>query len=456
MPFSQNWVRSVNCARGAASRAFSPGLLGDMIVPEAFRPFTMARRLPAPAWFGICALLLLFLSACSAGKIGTAKAGSVADKEKSVPVRVVTVKHRDVRRTVEAVGSLFAYDEVVVSAEIDGRAERVLADVGDRVEKGQVLVEILPTEFQLAAEQQEAIVEQARARLGLTGDIAEVTDPTQTAAVRKASADLANAEQKYKRSRQLSQQGVLARQTFEEDEAAFKAAQASYDLAVQDVRNLQAAVKQERALRDLANKKLRDTKIVAPFSGYIKERNVTTGQYLKVQTPVMAIVNSDPIRVRLKVPEKMSSWVLVGQPVSVSVEAYPERPFTGKIWRINPSVDPQTRTFDAEALIDNHQGLLKPGFFTKASIPSTKVDSVLLVPQKALNYAYGIYKIYQVTTANKLKEREVKVGDRLGEEVELIEGAAEGDRVALPAEGQDLAMRDGVAVKIVGSGDATK
>jgi membrane fusion protein (multidrug efflux system) len=267
---------------------------------------------------------------------------------------------------------------------------------------------------------------------------------------------MANAEQKYKRSKELAQQGVLARQTFEEDELTYKAAQAAYDLTVQDVRNLQAALKQERAMRDLADKKLRDTKIVAPFSGFVKERDVTVGQYLKVQTPVMSIVNADPIRVRLKVPEKMAAWVTVGQPATVSVEAYPERAFTGKIWRINPSVDPQTRTFDAEALIDNHEGLLKPGFFVKASIPSKKVDSVLLIPQNALSYAYGIYKVFALNDSNKLKEREVRVGDRIGQNVEVISGVEEGDRLALPTEGQELVMHDGISVKIVGQGTKRK
>jgi membrane fusion protein (multidrug efflux system) len=202
-------------------------------------------------------------------------------------------------------------------------------------------------------------------------------------------------------------------------------------------------------MRDLANKKLRDTNILAPFSGYVKERNVTIGQYLKVQTPVMAIVNVDPMRVRLKIPEKMAAWVPVGQLVTLSVEAYPSQTFSGKVWRINPSVDPQTRTFDTEALIENHQGVLKPGFFVKASIPSTKVDRVLFVPQKALSYAYGIYKIYAVTKEHKLREREVKLGDRVSEGAEVIEGIKEGDRLALPIEGQDLAMKDGVSVKVV-------
>jgi len=398
--------------------------------------------------------VLSVLPGCSRGNAGRVKADAPQEKEKAVAVRVFTAKPGEVRRTVEAVGSLFAYDEVAVSSEIDGRADQVLVDVGDHVDKGQTLVEIVPIEFKLAADQQEAIVEQARAKLGMTGDDAEVMDPTKTAAVKKAAADLANSEQKYKRSKQLAQQGVLARQTFEEDEAAYQAAQASYDLAVQDVRNLQAALKQERALRDLADKKLRDTRIVAPFSGYIKERNVTVGQYLKVQTPVITIVNADPMRVRLKVPEKMAAWVPVGQSTTVSVEAYPERTFAGKIWRINPSVDPQTRTFDAEALLENHQGLLKPGFFVKATISSTKVDSILLIPQKTLSYAYGIYKVYALTKTEKLKEREVKVGDRIGESVEVIEGVAAGDRLALPVEGQDLALRDGAAVKVV-NGEST-
>jgi membrane fusion protein (multidrug efflux system) len=411
----------------------------------------------ATLWVVPFALLILsILSSCSGGKVSLAKADSPPEKEKPVAVKVFAVESRDVRRTVEAVGSLFAFDEVVVSSEVDGRAESVLVDVGDHVTKGQTLVEVLPIEFKLAADQQQAIVEQAIAKLGLTEAQAETIDPKETAAVKKAAADLANAEQKYRRSKQLVEQGIFARQTFEEDEATYNAARATYDLAVQDVRNLQAALKQERALRDLAAKKLRDTKIVAPFSGYIRERDVTVGQYLKVQTPVMAIVNNDPVRVRLKVPEKMAAWVPVGQFVTVSVEAYPNRTFSGKIWRINPSVDPQTRTFDAEALIDNHQGVLKPGFFVKASIPSTQVDKMLVVPQNALSYAYGIYKVYTIAKGNRLKEREVKVGDRLGEDVEVIDGLKGGDRLALPLEGQELAMKDGASVKLGDGGAKAK
>jgi membrane fusion protein (multidrug efflux system) len=217
-------------------------------------------------------------------------------------------------------------------------------------------------------------------------------------------------------------------------------------LSLQAVENLRAQLAQSRATTALAQKKVSDSVIRAPFAGQIKERNVTQGQYLKVQTPVMVIVNIDPLRVRLKVPEKMAAWVRAGQLVTVAVEAHPGRTFAGKITRINPSVDQQTRSFEVEALIENRDGALKPGFFVKASIPSDNVVSGLFVPQEALVYVYGVYKVF-VVEGNTIKEKEVKIGERSGEEVEILEGISENERVALPVKGQEL--KDGQTIEIV-------
>jgi RND family efflux transporter MFP subunit len=410
---------------------------------------------PHPRWrlrkgSAIMSALVLSLLTCSCGNTRKVTAAGSSNEDKALTVSIAQVESREVRRTVEAVGSLFAYDEVTVSPEVDGRADKVLVDVGDHVTKGQVLVQILPVEYELAVSQQQAQLDQARAKLGLVQGQDELGDPKQAATVKKAAADLANAEQKYKRTAELEQQGIVPKQMFDEDEANYNSAKAAYDLAVQDVTNMQAAVKQDQAALDLARKKLRDTSIRAPFDGFIKERAVTVGQYLKAQgspTPAMTIVNIDPMRVRLKVPEKMAAWVLVGQPIQVSVEAFPDRMFSGKVWRINPSVDATTRTFDVEGLVENHQSLLKPGFFVKASIGSSKVEKVLLIPRRSVNYAYGIYKVY-VVNGNMLKETEIKIGDQSGEDVELLEGLREGDRLALAAEGQELALKDGLSVKV--------
>lgn len=396
------------------------------------------------------ALVMLGLSACSkqaeqAAGNGKGPGGGKKDGDKAIAVSVVSVEARDLKRSVESVGSLFAYDEVAVSSEVEGKADKVLVDVGDRVTKGQVLVEIERDELKLTADQQEALLEQARAKLGVQ-EGAELTDPTKSASVQKAAADLANAKQKFQRTKELAEQGLLPKQTYDQDESTYKAAQATYDLSLQDVRNLQAALKERHSMSDLAKKKLRDAQITAPFSGFVKERNVTLGQYLKVQAPVITIVNVDPMRVRLKIPEKMAAWIPVGQSVTTSVEAYPDRTFVGKISRINPTVDPQTRTFDAEALIENHQGLLKPGFFVKSTIVSSKTDHVILVPQKALTYAYGIYKVYQVK-GDKLKESEVRLGDHIGDDVEVVQGISESAKIAIASGDQEL--KDGIRIKEV-------
>ena len=387
-------------------------------------------------------LFVLFTVSCSK------TSGKAVDNASPRPlsVRVLPVEQKQVRRNIESVGSLFPLDEVTVSSEVEGRVDQVLVDVGDHVSAGQTIVKVVQTELQLTLDQQRASLQQARARLGLQASGDDLKDVRTAPEVKKAAADLADAEQKYVRAKTLYEQGLLPKQNFDEAESRHNAARAAYDLSVQAVENLRAQLAQSKAATSLAQKKVGDSMIRAPFAGQVKERSVTQGQYLKVQTPVMVIVNVDPMRVRLRVPEKMAAWVKTGQEVTVSVEAYPGRAFTGKITRINPSVDQQTRAFEVEALIDNREALLKPGFFVKATIPSSFVADALIVPQDALLYVYGVYKVF-VIDGNTLKEREVKIGERTGDEVEIVEGLSAGERVALAAKGQDL--KEGAVVEVV-------
>jgi multidrug efflux pump subunit AcrA (membrane-fusion protein) len=390
----------------------------------------------------LTSILLALSTSCSRDTSG--KSNSSA--QKSVSARVIPVESKEIRRNVESVGSLFAYEEVTVSSEVEGRVDDVLVDVGDHVGRGQAMVKVSPVELQYALDQQRASLRQARARLGLSEDGPELKDVRDAAEVKKAAADLNEADQKYRRAKAMMDQGLLPQQNFDEVESKYKSARAAYDLAVQTVENIRHQVSQYRATVALAQKKLLDAVIRAPFEGQIKTRTVTPGQYLKVQTPVMVIVSIDPMRVRLKVPEKMAAWVKSDQEVTLSVEAYPDRTFSGKISRINPSVEEQTRSFEIEALIVNREGLLKPGFFVKASIPSNRVESGLFVPYSALQYVYGLYKVYTVE-GNLLKEKDVKIGERRGDQVEVVEGISAADRVALPAKGQ--VFKDRAPIEVV-------
>jgi len=387
----------------------------------------------------------LFISACSSNSVAGKRADSEV-RDEHVQVHAIPVKLQELRRNVESVGSLFALEEVTVSSEVDGKVDEVLVDVGDRVERGQPLVNVSTIELKLALDQQRALYQQARARLGITEDSDDIKNVLDSAEVKKAAADLKEAEEAYKRSQQLLEKRLIPRQDFDQVDARVHSARAAYDLAVQSVQNLRAQLPQYKASVELAEKKLRDAVIRAPFKGQIKERVVSPGQYLKVQTPVMVIVSVDPLRVRLKIPETMAGLIQIGDRLQVTVDAYPNRTFSGKLSRINPSVDPQSRTFEVEALLENAKGLLKPGFFVKARIPSAKLDPGMVVPQDALQYSYGIYKIFLIQ-GDVLKEQEVKVGDLSAEQIEIVSGVKAGDMIGVPVKGQVL--KDAARIKLV-------
>jgi RND family efflux transporter MFP subunit len=346
-----------------------------------------------------------------------------------IQVAVVNVETRDVQRVVESVGTMFPYDESVISAEIDGRVDGIKVDLGDQVTEGQELVHISDEEYRYMVAQQEAQFRQALERLGLKNENDKIVDVRQAPGPRQAQADLFDAEQRYKRIKNLVDQGIMAPADIDQAESRFKAMQAAYDTSINVARNLIQTVEQFRAQVDLQRKKLRDASVRAPFNGYVKERTVNPGQYVRVNTPLLTLVKIDPIRLRLEVPERMAPWVKVGQVAEVSVEAFEGRKFTGKIWRISPTVEQTKRTFIVEALIDNPNGLLKPGSYARARIPTDKVERIHLVPTRAVSYVYGANKTY-VVASETVQAREVKLGDRFGENVEIVEGVQSGEQVA--------------------------
>lgn len=347
----------------------------------------------------------------------------------AIPVRVASVLVRQVQRTVEAVGTMYPFDETVISAEVEGRVAEVKADLGDQVAAGQVLVKISDEEQRYVVAENEAQLRMALERLGLSDEKQRVKDVRDTSEVRRAQADLFEAQQRYQRARHLFEQKIGARAELDEAEARYQAAQAAYDQAVNQIRNLIQQVERVKASLDLQRKKLRDTTVVAPFSARVKERQVTPGQYVRPNTPLLTLVKIDPIRLRLEIPERMAPWVKTGQIADVSVEAFAARRFHGRIWRVSPTVDQAKRTFVVEALIDNPSAELKPGSYAKARVPTTKVENIKLVPVRAVNYVLGSNKTY-VVRDGVIDAREVKIGDRFDEEIEILEGVEAGELVA--------------------------
>ena len=347
-----------------------------------------------------------------------------------VEVRVVPVVARQIQRVVDAVGTLYPYDEVIISAEIEGRVDQVNVDLGDAVKEGQVLARINEEEQRYLVAQNEAQLRQSLERLGLRDEKDKVRDIRQAPDVRRAEADLFDAQQRYKRVRELVDQGIGSQQDLDQAESRFKSMQAALDSTLNQTRNLIQEVERFKAVLELQRKKLRDASVRAPFPASVKERQVTLGQYVRPNTPLFALVKTDPIRLRAEIPERMAPWVKVGQVAEVFVEAYLDRTFLGKIWRISPTVDQSKRTFVVEVLIQNPAGDLKPGSYAKARVKTNKFEQISLVPVRAVNYVLGSNKVY-VVRDRKIDAREVKLGDRFEQDVEILEGVRPGEQVAV-------------------------
>ena len=372
----------------------------------------------------------LALSSIACSKSDTAQARGRDDAPK--PVQVERVREETVRRNVEVVGTLAAVDEVTVSSEADGAVNRILHDLGDRVKAGDVLIELDREKAQYNFDQQKAALAQALARYGAP-DPAHLPPIERTPDVQKAQAELVQARQAYDRADELHKRQLVPKQSLDDAQALLQSKQASYDSALQNGRNLQANIAAADAAMKLADRQLRDTAIRAPFDGYVKQRFVNLGQFVKgaAVTPVavMTVVRVDPLKVTAEIPEKMVPWIQVAQPVDLHVDAYPDKGFTGKISRISPAVNTATRAFPFEALVPNADALLKPGTFARVSIETAKVDRVLTLPYATLQYRYGVNRVF-VIDGDRLVAHELKIGERFGDRIEIVGGVEPGAAVA--------------------------
>lgn len=407
-----------------------------------------AHRLSNRVWHNRA--ILLGAVALAAALYACSKSPSarvLGDAAHPTPVRFYTVAEETAQRRVQAVGSLFALEESILSSQVEGRVAEVLADVGDAVKQEQPLVVLDPQELQFEVDRQRGQVRQVRAQLGIGLNDPPPTDPKQIASVQRAAADLFDANGKYGRAQEMFKDRLISQQQLDEAASRFQSAQASYNVALQEVDRLKALLVSSEASEQLAEKKLRDATIRAPFPGSIKTRNVHPGEYLRVQSPVMVLVRTDRLRARLAVPERWAGWVRDGAAVDLQVEAFPGETFHGKVSRINPSVSQDSRTFEAEALLVNVDGRLKPGFFVQASIPSEKEEKTIFLPEGAVNYRYGVYKVFLVS-GNRVSERQIRPAgqteDARGRRFEVAEGLKPGDRVAVAVSGD---LHDGATVE---------
>lgn len=314
-------------------------------------------------------------------------------------VEVAKVESMTLLDETQAVGSLRSRQGVMLRPEISGRIRQILFSDGQRVQRGQLLVQF--------------------------------DDQLPMAQLSQAKAELSIAQANHKRNLELVTQNFISKRSADESAAALEVAQAKLALAEATVQRL---------------------KIVAPFDGVMGLRQVNVGDYLKDGADIVNIEDMDALFVDFRLPERYQTKVRTGQTTRLNVDALPGRPFTALVKAVDPLVDANGRSVGLRGCVDNRQQALRPGMFARVNVLLDRRENALVVPEEAIIPQGGRSFVVKVVPGDKpdtlVSQRvPVAVGLRILGKVEILDGLALGDTVV--ATGHQRLQRDGTPVRPV-------
>ena len=353
--------------------------------------------------------------------------GSAAAPRK---VDTIPVMEKSLDEVAQVTGTLAAEQDIVLGMKVAGRIAEITVDLGSPVRKGEPIARIDPTDFELRVRQSEAALQQALVRLGLSPDSKQTeVDPESLALVKQAKAELSGAKARSDRAMMLDEKGLIAKSDLDATLSAYRVAEAKYEDSRDEARNRQGLLAQRRSELELARQQLADTMLYAPIDGVVRLRTGNVGQYVAVGAPVLTIVQMNPLRLRAAVPERHARSVRVGQSVRVMVEGIPGQ-YQGRVERMSPAVDETNRTLMIEASVSNPNNVLRPGGFARSEIVVSTGKKTMIVPTSTLATFAGIDRVF-IVKDGKAAEKRVKLGRRVEEGVEVLEGIGVGDRVVI-------------------------
>lgn len=412
----------------------------------------------------VLGIALAFISivcpACSGSKAqGNQKESSAGAATAASPVSVdVTTAVPVVRqlpRYFEATGSLAADEQTDVAPAIGGKVVAIGVDLGSYVQRGTVLIRLDDRDARIRLEQaeaqlsqSEAAVRQAEEKIGLQPG--QNFDPTRVADVRAARVALDLADLQLRRFDRLVESGDVSRSAYDQQKAQRDQLQQQYNVAIEQARQNYAAIVTARAAVDAARaqiaqarKNIADAVVTSPINGYVADRPANLGEYVSTSSKVATIVRTNPLRLRIDIPEQALGSARVGATVAVNVSAYPDRQFTGHVARISPSVTAASRTMTVEADVENPEGLLKPGQFATVRIQQPGSEPALLVPQRAVRTESDSSRVFVIRNGHA-EQRLVQVGQPDGDLVE-IKGDVKPDEAVATSSVEQLS--DGMPVR---------
>lgn len=405
--------------------------------PNTASSHGLAHRAIALAALAAVLALPIYLSGCDDKPAQNTESRPQA---KVINVTVSPVLRKSTPRHMEVVGTLYGRQESTLSAKVSGQIIRQLADVGDRVDAGQVLSQIDRTDYELAVAQAQAAVQEPLSQLGLKQLPAGEIDFSTVATVRRAKVQADNARARRDRAKQLFDQKppLMSEQDFADVQTAYEVAIQDHDVALLQAQALLTLARTRQRQLDVAMQRLADTDVKAPavlidstliptlpaptsqpapssqslrpFA--VAQRLISQGEYVREGTPMYRVVADQVLVFRGAAPEWMIGSIATGQTAALSV-AGSEHGFTGIVTRISPAVDISSRTFAMEITFDNRALALLPGSFGRVQIIVGQEKDVLFVPQEAVLSFAGVDKFFAVADGKAVEYR-IRTGEKEG------------------------------------------
>ncbi len=391
----------------------------------------------------VLAVVALAGAACGskASKAEQANTTTTTTTTTEVVVTTAPAITRELPRFLEATGSLAADEQTDVAPSIAGKVVEVGVELGSYVRQGQLIVRLDSVDNRIRLEQTLAQLEQAKAAVRQAEEKINLRpgqnfDPAKVADVNAARVTWQLAETQLRRQERLLESGDVSRSAYDQQRAQRDLLREQYEVALNKARQDYAAVLSARAGVSnaesqvaAARRNLSYAVVFSPINGYVSDRPADLGEYVSPSTKVATVVKTNPLRVRIDVPEQAITAIQVGQSVSVSVSAYPDRNFGGRVHHVAPSVTPNSRTMTVEAEVENNDGLLKPGQFATIRILQPQTSPAVLVPLRSVRAESGTNYVFVINNG-RAEKRIVQLGQAESDLVEVKSGLASGEQVA--------------------------
>ena len=403
-----------------------------------------------------------------AHRIWKQQAAAVPRRQLEVVVGVAKPLRKDLDVKLAYTADVLPYQQVAIFSKVSGYIKRLGADLGDHVKKDQLLVEIEAPELSAVVEQARAAVATAEANMKVAESTLESTKANaanQEANLARARAGANNDTRNAQRLEDLHSRGLISAMDRDNSQtnaaasqAVLAAAEAQLAAARSQVETQRAQivlaksnVDGARAFLKIAQTSLDNTRILAPFSGYISARNLYSGAAVNSQQAgtstqavgILVLQDTATVKVQVEVQERHIALVHVGSVARVSSDAYPDRLFEAKATRIVHALDPRTRTLGVEMEILNKDQLLKPGMYARVQLIIDRHPGAILIQGEAVSNE-GDTPVVYVVTNGVVGKRTITTGVTEGTLVEVTKGLA-GDELVI-VEGKEL-VRDGQKVR---------